>query len=181
MIGLKKGYVRLESHDENWKLIAQKTIETLRMIFKDTAIDIQHIGSTAIQQIHAKPIIDIVVGVKCLEDVQTLIPSLAQKNIIYRGQDVSNQLLFVMGDSSQDIRTHHIHIVIHNGLDWNNYINFRDYLNFNPISALIYNQLKLDLAYKFPNDRDSYTTGKTGLIQQLLEESKEWKTNNLHE
>lgn len=179
MIGLKRGHVILESHDENWKLVALDTINSLRTIFKDIAIDIQHIGSTAIEQIHAKPIIDITVGVKQLEDVQSLIHSLEQINVIYRGQDVLNQFLFVMEDSTQEIRTHHIHIVIHNGLDWNNYINFRDYLNSHHIRAQEYDQLKLDLAYKYPNDRSSYTSSKTSLINQLLEEANQWKLNNL--
>lgn len=179
MIGLKRGNVLLESHDENWKLIALDTIDTLRTICKDTAIDIQHIGSTAIEQIHAKPIIDIVVGVKQLEDVQSLLPSLEQINVIFRGQDVLNQFLFVLNDSTQDMRTHHIHIVIHNGLDWNNYINFRDYLNSNHIKAQEYDQLKLDLADKYPTDRSSYTSSKTSLICQLLEEANQWKLNNL--
>jgi len=179
MIGLKRGIVQLEIHDKNWGLIAQETIKILQTIFKETAIDIQHIGSTAIENIHAKPIIDIAIGVKQLDDVKSLIPTLEQIGMLYRGQDVSNQLLFVMGDLTQDMRTHHIHIVIHNELDWNNYINFRDYLNSNHIRSKDYDNLKLDLANKYPTDRNAYTSSKTILINKLLEEARTWKSNNL--
>jgi len=179
MIGLKRGIVQLEIHDKNWGIIAQETIEILRSVFKETAVDIQHIGSTAIKNIHAKPIIDIAIGVKQLEDVKSLVPTLEQIGMMYRGQDVSNQLLFVMGDSTQDIRTHHIHIVIHNGMDWNNYINFRDYLNSNHIRSKDYDNLKLDLAIKYPADRIAYTSSKTILISQLLEEASSWKSKIL--
>ena len=62
-LGLKRGTVQLEPHDKQWDEIAIQTIKTLKSILGDDAIDIQHIGSTAIPAIKAKPIIDIVVGV----------------------------------------------------------------------------------------------------------------------
>ena len=62
-LGLKRGIVQLEPHDKQWDEIALQTIKTLKSILGDDAIDIQHIGSTAIPAIKSKPIIDIAVGV----------------------------------------------------------------------------------------------------------------------
>lgn len=62
-LGLKRGTVQLEPHDKQWEKVAVQTIEKLKSILGKDAIDIQHIGSTAIPAIKAKPIIDIVVGV----------------------------------------------------------------------------------------------------------------------
>lgn len=81
----------------------------------DVVIDAQHIGSTAITSIQAKPIIDIVVGVRSLSEIKSKIEQLQEKEIIFRGEDVKGQLLFVMGDFEKDTRTHHIHVVEWNG------------------------------------------------------------------
>ena len=59
-LGLKRGAVQPEPHDKQWDEIAVQTIKTLKSILGDDAVDIQHIGSTAISVIKAKPIIDIV-------------------------------------------------------------------------------------------------------------------------
>ena len=68
-LGLKRGAVQLEPHDKQWDETAIQTIKTLKSILGDDAIDIQHIGSTAIPVIKAKPIIDIVVGVTDFERI----------------------------------------------------------------------------------------------------------------
>ena len=60
-LGLKRGIVQLESHDKQWDEAAIQTIKILKSILGDDAIDIQHIGSTAILGIKAKPIIDIAI------------------------------------------------------------------------------------------------------------------------
>lgn len=63
MIGLKRGTVALFDHEKEWEIEAQNTISRLKNILGDVAKDIQHIGSTSILSIKAKPIIDIVVAV----------------------------------------------------------------------------------------------------------------------
>lgn len=63
MIGLKKGEIVLCEHQIHWELNAKSTINKLKEILGDIAIDIQHIGSTSIKNIKAKPVIDIIVGV----------------------------------------------------------------------------------------------------------------------
>lgn len=110
-LGLKRGTVQLEPHDKQWDEIAVQTIKTLKSILGDDVIDIQHIGSTAIPTIKAKPIIDIAVGVTDFDKVMLHKEQLQKKGIFYRGSDVECQLLYVMGDMENDTRTHHIHIV----------------------------------------------------------------------
>ena len=69
MIGLKRGTVKLLNHEKEWELEAQRTIFRLYKILGTVARDIQHVGSTAILDIKAKPIIDIVVAVDDFKDV----------------------------------------------------------------------------------------------------------------
>ena len=100
---------------------------------------------------------------------------LRQVGIFYRGSDVESQLLYVMGDMEGDTRTHHIHVVKWNDNAWNNYINFRDYLNAFPQKAKEYDLLKLKLAKQYASNRILYTSSKQELIDKLLIEAKEWR------
>lgn len=166
----------LAPHQEEWTQNAERTIQTLKQLLEPTAVDIQHIGSTAISSIHAKPIIDLVVGVRNLDDIAPYVELLKQYDIVFRGEDVTGQLLFVMGDFEKDTRTHHIHVVRWNGAEWNNYINFRDYLNRYPDKAMQYDACKKKLAAQFADDRRSYTAGKQKLIGCLLKEAHAWRS-----
>ena len=73
MIGLKRGSVKLEAHQGDWQKEAENTIAELKGILGNIAADIQHIGSTAVCSIHAKPIIDIAVGVRNPDDIFPLL------------------------------------------------------------------------------------------------------------
>ena len=176
MLGLKRGTVTLAEHQDSWQAEAEQTIAELKRLLGNTATDIQHIGSTAISSIHAKPIIDIVVGVHEPNDIMPYIETLEIGHYMFRGEDVPGQILFVKGDFESDIRTHHIHVVKWNGIDWNNYINFRDYLNAFPEKAKRYDMCKLNLAKQFPQERGSYTKGKQSLVSALLKEAELWKS-----
>lgn len=167
-VGLKRNTVELFEHEVEWEKIAEATIFKLKEILKDDVIAIEHVGSTAIKAIKAKPIIDIAVGVNDLTDILEYNEQLKQANIIYRGSDNENQLLYVMGDFINDTRTHHIHVVKYDSEEWKNYLYFRDYLNQNKEAALEYQQLKEELKNKYGNDRISYTSGKQQWINQIL-------------
>ena len=115
MIGLKRGSVKLISHQEEWDKNAENVILELKQLFGNAAVDIQHVGSTAIASIYAKPIIDIVIGLRDLNDISPYMQLLEEHGFIFRGEDVAGQMLFVMGDFAKDTRTHHIHAVKWNG------------------------------------------------------------------
>ncbi len=167
-IGLKRNTVILEEHSAEWEVNAQQTIAVLKTILADTAVDIQHIGSTAVRGIMAKPIIDIAVGVNDFQAVSDENVELEKAGIIYRFSDVEGQLLYVMGDFEQDTRSHHIHIVKYNSDAWHNYLNFRDFLNTHPDKAKAYCELKQSLSQQYPTDRIRYTQEKQNLIDEIL-------------
>lgn len=173
--GLKRGTVRLMPHQKEWEESARESIRELKQLLGDTAVDIQHIGSTAVWSVCAKPVIDLVIGVRRLEELLPHIEALKEQGFIYRGEDVAGQRLLVAGDFEKDMRTHHIHVVRWGGAEWNNYINFRDYLNAHPEKAMRYDACKQKLAARFPDDRKSYTAGKQELIGELLKEAAEWR------
>lgn len=168
-LGLKRVTVKREPHDKQGNEIAVQTIKTLKSILGDDAVDIQHIGSTAISVIKAKPIIDIVVGVTDFERIKLHNEQLENEGIFYRGSDVEHQVLYVMGDMEKKIRTHHIHVVKWNETEWKNYIHFRDYLNANENMALQYQKLKEELESKYADNRIAYTNGKQDMIDIILD------------
>lgn len=175
MIGLLRGTVRLCPHDPEWEPAAAQVIRQLREIFGSAAEDIQHIGSTAIPTISAKPILDIAVAVQSFESVVPLLPALEARGFFYRPQcDSVGQMLLVCGDFTADTRTHHIHVVKFGGMEWRNYLNFRDYLNAFPQKAREYDRLKRALARRFPEDREAYTAGKAEYIRQILRDAAVW-------
>ena len=119
------------------------------------------------------------VGVDNYEAVLAKKHKLEAENIIFRFDERPGQLLFVMGDFKNDTRTHHIHVVRYGSTEWENYLNFRDYLNANTAAAERYAALKITLAEQYPNDRIAYTEGKSGLINALLDEARRWRETGI--
>lgn len=181
MIGLKRGTVRLTAHSSEWEEEAERTKAKLRQILGDTITGIEHIGSTSILNIKAKPIIDIVLAVNDFEDILKFNDKLEQNGFFYRPKsDIDDQILFACGSyytGLGDEQTHFIHVVLTESEQWQNYINFRDYLNAKPEVARKYEKLKVALSEKFFEDagREKYRQGKNALITQILKEAREWK------
>lgn len=174
-LGLRKDIVKLEAHQEAWDIEGVNTCKILKDILGDDVVDVQHVGSTSIRWICAKPIIDIAVAVRDFRDIMKHNEELAENGIVYRRQDVPGQHLYRCGDLDHDIVTHFIHVVIADSEDWHNYINFRDYLNAHPEGAKAYERLKEDLCSKYPEDRNSYVDGKKELVAELLVKAKRWR------
>ena len=152
MLGLKRGTVKLCEHEKEWELEAQNTIARLKQILGNVIKDIQHVGSTSVISIKAKPIIDIAVAVDDFDDILRFENELKDNGFYYRPNaqpSLKNQLLFACGsfyEGTGDLQTHFIHVVRKNSMDWVNYINFRDYLNNTPSVAKEYEDLKVALS-----------------------------------
>ena len=174
-MGLQRGTVALKPHSVEWEVSAQEMIDTLKDTLKDDIMDTQHIGSTSIRNICAKPIVDIVVGVSSFDKILKHNDTLMEKGIIYRMQDQPDQHLYVCGDFERNTRTHHIHVVIWGQKAWINYINMRDYLNSHVEKAKEYSELKEKLARQYPEDRSAYTRGKNEFIEDILQRAAEWR------
>ncbi len=168
IIGLKKGTVKLVPHNEEWHNIAADSINELNTLLQNIVIDIQHVGSTSINNISAKPIIDIVIG---LENKHQIL----DKNILYkleqngymRNTEHDNEGKVFFCKEYNDIITHHIHVVDYGEHAWNGYVGLRDYLNNNSEAALKYQEIKLKAEIECGNDIDKYHKFKAGLLKEL--------------
>jgi len=168
MIGLARGTVKLLPYSPKWAEAFEKEKKLLSRILNRIVVDIQHIGSTSIPGIVAKPIIDIQLAVHSLPEVSEIRSKLEEVGYEYRenGSD-DTQILFVKG--SEEKRTYYLHISELESSQWQNSIGFRDYLRKNPKRAEQYSNLKKDLASKYSSYRDKYTASKAKFIQETIE------------
>ena len=172
-IGLMRGTVAVEPHSPAWDETGRQTAARLKLLLEDAAADIQHVGSTAVRSICAKPIIDLAVGVTCFDAILSKNEMLAAHGFAFRGSDLPGQFLYICGEGN--FITHHIHAVIYRSAEWNNYINLRDYLNCHEADAQAYSALKKRLAAQYPEDRNAYTEMKSRLICGLLRKAEAWR------
>ena len=179
-LGLKRGTVALVPHETAWEVEAARTIEKLKRILGNVAVGIQHVGSTAIPSICAKPIVDIAVAVRSFADINAMQAELENQGFYRRSWNNEDQELFACGsyyDGTGDKQTHFIHVVLADGTEWRNYLNFRDYLNANMAEAKAYEALKLSLAAANPEDagREKYTSGKHEFVREMLRKAEAWR------
>lgn len=130
---------------------------------------IHHIGSTAVAGLEAKPIIDILVGVRSLEESRACFEPLAQLEYLYAPYLPEEMHWFCKPNPSR--RTHHLHLVPVGTQRYVNELAFRDRLRDDPEIAAEYLTLKRDLARRFANDRDAYTEAKSGFIRRILDQA----------
>jgi GrpB-like predicted nucleotidyltransferase (UPF0157 family) len=167
MIGLQRGTVKLVPYSSEWQSLFADEERVLSASIGTCVMDIQHVGSTAIPGLQAKPIIDLAVAVRRLEDVEKCIKPLERLGYEYRAdQGQPGRFFFAKGDPSR--RTHHVHMVEWNSDSWKRLLRFRDYLRQHKGAAEEYARLKRELARKSQDNRDIYTSGKAEFIESVL-------------
>ena len=170
VLGLKRGRVVLMDHERAWEEYALLLMGQLREILKGTALSIQHVGSTSIPAIKAKPIIDIVLGVHSLPGLLPLEERLKEKGFLYRGEEEEGNSLYVVQDKKDgDIVLTHIHAVDYPSKTFADYVLFRDRLCSDASLAREYERRKIDLAERYENERKAYTKAKASFINAVLE------------
>ena len=169
--------VTIESYNPNWpKQFAWERVYLLREL-GSRLIAIEHIGSTAVPGLAAKPVIDILVGVASLElidqaEIQVL-KALGYEYIKAFEEFIPDRRYFQKLDPMGEHLVH-VHIVKYADSFWQCHILFRDYLIAHPAVAKEYEQLKIQLAAQYSNDRKSYTQSKTLFVEQVVKDAKMW-------
>lgn len=172
MLGLNKDRVELVPHDDSWAAEFESEKKRLKKLLGKAAIDIQHVGSTSIPGLMAKPILDIAVAVKSASVLRKLISVLSAAG--YDVKDSINELGEILArKGTPDNRTHYIHIEVLNSMFWNNHILFRDYLIKHPEYIKEYEDLKKDMFERFKDERKLYTAAKNDFIEKILDYARE--------
>ena len=169
MLGLPDGTVKLVPHSSEWQLHFETEKARLQESIGAYVVDIQHIGSTAIPGIKAKPIIDMMAGLRKPNLWQACVaPLRAMGYEPYTGPvDLPDWHLFIKNQNGR--KTHHVHLVPWNGDFWTSRMLFREYLLRHPEVAEKYEELKLRLAKQYPNNRAAYTHDKGDFVRTITE------------
>lgn len=171
MLGLNKDVVKLVEHTNNWKKLFKVEKDLLNSLVGEHVVDIQHIGSTAIDGIAAKPLLDILVGIKSMGDAQKFDKhKLKEANIYHLGRvQIEGKEVFAKFSNLENLtKTHVLHVVEYGGDWWQKHIFFRDYLNDHPEVAKQYEVLKKEMAEAFPTNERSYAEGKKDFVDRIV-------------
>jgi GrpB-like predicted nucleotidyltransferase (UPF0157 family) len=174
IVGLKLGTARLMPHNPEWKDMYLKEKKLVLSVIGSKVLDMQHIGSTSVPGLKAKPVIDMVVGVKSLDDTFDLIDDLASIGYAFKGESgVPGRNFFVK--TINKIRTHQIHVTEINSYRWFRFTLFRDYLCNNPDALKQYQEIKESMSAKFYNNKKAYSDGKISFIDDIVDKLVEEK------
>ncbi|MDM8527839.1 GrpB family protein [Anaerolineales bacterium HSG24] len=170
--------VKVVPHDPNWIQLFDQEAKCLSAILGDEIIAIHHIGSTAIPNIYAKPILDFLIEVRNIDIINQFNGPLAQVGYEAKGEfGLPGRRFFSKGVGSE--RTHHVHIFQTNNPEYERHLAFRDYLRTHPDVAYQYSRLKQELAGRFPKDSVAYTRAKDDFIRSTEQKARAWRKMNV--
>jgi GrpB-like predicted nucleotidyltransferase (UPF0157 family) len=167
--------VEVVPHNPNWRSLFETESKQIAIALAGNSIAIHHIGSTSIETIYAKPIIDILVEVSSIDKVDEQNSLMQLLGYQYMGEFRIKDRRFFLKDDPAGIRTHHVHVFEVNSAQISRHLAFRDYLNAHPEQAQAYGILKQSLAEKYPLDIEKYIAGKHDFIQEIDRQAAEWR------
>ncbi len=169
-LGLDYGTVALTAARAEWSALAERLADGIRDALAESDVSVEHVGSTAVSGLAAKPIIDLAVGVADHVPSEAVRRPLEGLGYEFRGNAGDDGgLVFVLSDRPQH-RVAHVHVVDYAGPQWERYLAFRDLLLRYEAARSVYERTKIDLSAKFANDRGSYQAGKEEVVRQLLKQ-----------
>lgn len=162
----------IEPYRETWPQVFETERAALRSVLTIPSVQIEHIGSTAVPGLAAKPIIDVMLGAASLADIESQIPALSRLGYVYV-RELENELPERRFFAKPRIhpRQIHLHAVVFNEEFWIPHLAFRDALRANPDQARAYEALKRALAQVHGDDRESYTRAKGEFILALVNQA----------
>jgi GrpB-like predicted nucleotidyltransferase (UPF0157 family) len=169
VLGLKRGIVEIVAYQKDWPRLYEQEKQRILAAIGEHVLEVQHVGSTSIPGMPAKPIIDIGIAVHNFEEAQVCISPMHALGYQYKGEfGIPRRHYFVKGEP----RTHQVHMVEEDSRDWQGMLLFRDFLRAHPDAARDYADLKRRLASEYRTDRERYTNEKGPFIQKVLKQAK---------
>jgi len=165
--------VVVADYDPRWPELYAQEVAGLRGAFGAFLVTLEHIGSTSVPGLAAKPIVDIQAVVRSVADAQNAAPALAalgwQQGIF--ALDPETRLYFKKYNA-QGGRTHQLHVYAPDHPAASAHLLFRDYLRAHPEEASQYAALKRELAERFYTDRLAYNNAKTAYVEAVVAKAR---------
>ena len=157
-------------YDEKWKLSFEQIAGELSAVLDDLALSIEHVGSTSVPGLAAKPIIDIDVVIEDESKLQAVIGALAKIGYQYEGNlGIPGREAFGY-EGKTHLMEHHLYVCPKNSPELRRHLSFRDYLRGHPEAVKEYSRIKEEAARLFPHDIDGYINHKGTLIEKIYKE-----------
>ena len=164
-LGLPGGVVRVAPYDASWPAMFADEARRIGDALGALPLALEHMGSTAVPGLDAKPVLDVLAGYPPGADVATYVAALGRAGYVHRGeQGIPGREFFRRGEP----RAYHLHLAVRDGTFWHDHLAFRDALRADPALRDAYAALKHELARRFPLDREAYTDGKTRFVRDVL-------------
>jgi len=159
-------------YDRRWQAEYEALAAALWPAVKDVALSIEHVGSTSVPGLAAKPILDVDIVMASVDDLAAIDERLSRLGYVHNGdQGCPGREAFKYADSSvprdgsgRRWMTHHLYVCMKDNLYYVRHIAFRDHLRTHPDDAAEYGRLKLELSERYRNDRDGYTEAKSEFV-----------------
>jgi GrpB-like predicted nucleotidyltransferase (UPF0157 family)/chloramphenicol 3-O-phosphotransferase len=153
-------------YDERWPALFEQIARSVREAVADLGAEVEHIGSTSVAGLAAKPVIDLDVVVRSAEDVPAAIERLRSLGYVYQGdKGIRGREAFLWPPGAEP---HHLYVVVAGSPPHTDHIRFRDYVRRHPDVAQEYAELKKDLAVRHSEDRLGYTEAKDEFVADVL-------------
>lgn len=164
------GKIIIKPYQQYWHTEFLNEKNKIVPLLHEEIIAIEHIGSTAVEGLGAKPLIDMMIGVTNLQITENWTEKLTEIGYEYVPKETPNWRF--LGRVNGESGTHHLHVYIYNSEEWRNNLLFRDFLINHEWAREEYRKLKEMLAATYPFDRVSYTNAKAPFIQNILTVAK---------
>jgi GrpB-like predicted nucleotidyltransferase (UPF0157 family) len=169
-LGVRQGGTQLRAYDARWAEEFEREAARLAELLSSFMPEIEHVGSTAVPGLAAKPLLDIALGFRDRADLESARATLGAAGYEDRG-DLGPTGGVVLAKGPHSCRTHLLHLVESSDVQWKRWTSFRDALRRDPNLQAAYSALKADLASRFPLDRATYTEGKRRFIDRSLRDA----------
>ena len=167
-LGLESKTVRVVAYDDRWPALFEDEAQRIALAVTAASLPklaLEHVGSTAVPGLAAKPILDIGAAYSPELTPSAYVAVLESLGYVYRGDGgLPGREFFRRGT----IRSHHLHLVKWGGEHWRRYLEFRDALRADPALRDAYAELKRSLAARYSRDREAYITSKTEFVERVL-------------
>jgi len=169
--------VEVVPHDPRWRDAFEAEARHVDAALGENVVAIHHIGSTAIPNIYAKPVIDLLVEARDIAEVDGRSSAMESLGYEVMGEYGIPGRRYFRKDDQEGIRTHHIHAFEAGSAEVERHLAFRDYMIAHPGDAQRYSELKRKLAEEHPQNIDGYMDGKDGFIKEMERMAARWRAS----
>jgi len=171
--------IEVVDYDPCWVAAFEEEAATLRVVFAERVVEMQHIGSTAVPGLAAKPIIDILVMLDKTDDINAFDRAMEDAGYRVRGECLDATIpgtpgRFYFTKETNGVRSHHVHVYAKGHWEIPDKLAFRDYLRAHNEKAAEYGELKRRIAAEYRFDNIGYMRAKDSFVKSTLAEARRW-------